>query len=252
MASTPEAHRGDQPAGAATGLPLDAPSQVLGGMVLAGGALRGELSRNGDSLHNGTTPADEISLADYEDSPRRPARSNRPGREPFRQATFSDSRGHRAGPTAEPVVTERVGAWDGPAPRSGTTVAAARLARNALVEEPPVVEPPCTYDVLVGLPLLQPVDPRGCSSPSLRARCRGPSGGHPRRARGHERSRPAMERQSPAYGDKHVSAVRWNAVDAASFAHAYVDAITPLPEPSSGDDRATASAQPRLCVIVRV
>jgi hypothetical protein len=111
--------------------PLETPSQVLGGMVLASDVPRnGDGNGNGNGSGNGNDAhVDEIRLADYEEEPVSPfgtIEAFRPA-EPFRAVDViepvSASEPVR---TAEPVVTRRVGAWDAvpPPPRSQPVAAA--------------------------------------------------------------------------------------------------------------------------------
>ena len=164
--------------------PLETPSQVLGGMVLASpeAPYAPEAPRNGDASHNGVIslngdaahaapqPADEISLADYEDEPA-------PSAEPFGTvAPFGTVEANRSAEpfrAVEVIAPARTAAAPEPAPSVGTwdTVPQPRreepaaMAPPEAVEPPPIVEPgrifepPRPYDAFAGLPLLQPVEP---------------------------------------------------------------------------------------------
>jgi hypothetical protein len=156
--------------------PLETPSQVLGGTVIASaeppvdasrnGDAPAEISLNGNGNGNGNGAyADEIRLADYEDAPAPAAPfgtidAYRPA-EPYRGVEVIDI--VEAERIAEPAApAQKVSTWDAvPPPRRSEPAAFAPPAVEPppIVDVAPIVEPPSSYDAFAGLPLLQPAEP---------------------------------------------------------------------------------------------
>ena len=178
--------------------PLETPSQVLGGMVLASDVPRnGDIARNGESPRNGDTSqngndahVDEISLADYEDEPASPfgtVESFRPA-EPFRAVEVVE--------VVEPVRTTGAhrnpagrGVGRGPGAPSGTAPALlsrsrwrprsrpsrSRPCRPRSSSRPRSSNRPERTTRSPAFRCSSPSSPRGCSSPSRPRRSSSPS-----------------------------------------------------------------------------